>query len=155
MFDCLRDLRDQRDHRDHREDAINHCPSPHFGLFGLFGLFCPFLTLHPQVQRKIATATPRNDTIYAVILNAVKNLEVSVAVDGSTSLEILRYTQDDIESERLPRLRLAMTVLTFNALTFEVKFFSQKPLTKPHSWCIFASRVQWLYTTSRYLKPYN
>ena len=31
-----------------------------------------------------------------VILNAVKNLEVSVAVDGSTSLEILRYTQDDI-----------------------------------------------------------
>ena len=34
-----------------------------------------------------------------VILNAVKNLEVSVAVDGSTSLEILRYTQDDIVSE--------------------------------------------------------
>ena len=34
---------------------------------------------------------------YAVILNAVKNLEVSVAVDDSTSLEILRYTQDDIE----------------------------------------------------------
>ena len=33
-----------------------------------------------------------------VILNAVKNLEVSVAVDGSASLEILRYTQDDIES---------------------------------------------------------
>ena len=33
---------------------------------------------------------------YVVILNAVKNLEVSVAVDGSTSLEILRYTQDDI-----------------------------------------------------------
>ena len=32
-----------------------------------------------------------------VILNAVKNLEVSVAVDGSTCLEILRYTQDDIE----------------------------------------------------------
>ena len=31
-----------------------------------------------------------------VILNGVKNLEVSVAVDGSTSLEILRYTQDDI-----------------------------------------------------------
>ena len=40
---------------------------------------------------------------YAVIQNAVKNLEVSVAVDGSTSLEILRYTQDDIESARLPR----------------------------------------------------
>ena len=40
---------------------------------------------------------------HAVILNAVKNLEVSVAVDGSTSLEILRYTQDDIKSERLPR----------------------------------------------------
>ena len=39
---------------------------------------------------------------YAVILNAVKNLEVSVAVDGSASLEILRYTQDDIESVRLP-----------------------------------------------------
>ena len=34
---------------------------------------------------------------YVVILNAVKNLKVSVAVDGSTSLEILRYTQDDIE----------------------------------------------------------
>ena len=34
----------------------------------------------------------------AVILNEVKNLEVSVAVDGSTSLEILRYTQDDIVS---------------------------------------------------------
>ena len=32
-----------------------------------------------------------------VILNAVKNLEVSVVVDGSTCLEILRYTQDDIE----------------------------------------------------------
>ena len=33
----------------------------------------------------------------SVILNGVKNLEVSVAVNGSTSLEILRYTQDDIE----------------------------------------------------------
>ena len=33
----------------------------------------------------------------AVILNAVKNLKVSVVVDGSTCLEILRYTQDDIE----------------------------------------------------------
>ena len=32
-----------------------------------------------------------------VILNEVKNLEVSVAVDGSASLEILRYTQDDID----------------------------------------------------------
>ena len=31
-----------------------------------------------------------------VILNGVKNLEVSVAVDGSASLEILRFTQDDI-----------------------------------------------------------
>ena len=31
-----------------------------------------------------------------VILNGVKNLEVSVAVDSSTSLEILRFTQDDI-----------------------------------------------------------
>ena len=30
-----------------------------------------------------------------VILNGVKNLEVSVAVNGSTSLEILRFTQDD------------------------------------------------------------
>ena len=39
----------------------------------------------------------------SVILNIVKNLEVSVAVDSSTSLEILRYTQDDIKSERLPR----------------------------------------------------
>ena len=34
---------------------------------------------------------------YAVILNGVKNLEVSVAVDGSASLEILRYTQHDTE----------------------------------------------------------
>ena len=32
-----------------------------------------------------------------VILNGVKNLEVSVAVNGSASLEILRFTQDDIE----------------------------------------------------------
>ena len=35
----------------------------------------------------------------AVILNAVKNLKVSVVVDGSTCLEILRYTQDDIEPD--------------------------------------------------------
>ena len=35
--------------------------------------------------------------LYAVILNEVKNLEVSVAVVGSASLEILRFTQDDIE----------------------------------------------------------
>ena len=34
---------------------------------------------------------------YVVILNAVKNLEASEAVESSTSLEILRYTQDDIE----------------------------------------------------------
>ena len=34
---------------------------------------------------------------YVVILNEVKNLEVSVAVVGSASLEILRCTQDDIE----------------------------------------------------------
>ena len=49
--------------------------------------------------------------LYFVILNEVKNLEVSVAVDGSASLEILRCTQDDIKSERLPRLvpSLAMT----------------------------------------------
>ena len=40
--------------------------------------------------------------LYSVILNAVKNLEVSVAVDGSASLEILHCTQDDIESVRLP-----------------------------------------------------
>ena len=33
---------------------------------------------------------------HLVLLNGVKNLEVSVAVDGSTSLEILRFTQDDI-----------------------------------------------------------
>ena len=48
---------------------------------------------------------------YAVILNGVKNLEVSVAVDGSASLEILRCTQDDIKSVRLPRslCSLAMT----------------------------------------------
>ena len=34
---------------------------------------------------------------HAVILNAVKNLEASEAVDSSTNLEILRFTQDDIE----------------------------------------------------------
>ena len=34
---------------------------------------------------------------HSVILNAVKNLEVSEAANGSTTLEILRYTQDDIE----------------------------------------------------------
>ena len=34
---------------------------------------------------------------HSVILNAVNNLKVSEAVDGSTTLEILRYTQDDIE----------------------------------------------------------
>ena len=34
---------------------------------------------------------------HSVILNAVKNLEVSEAVEGSTNLEILRCTQDDIE----------------------------------------------------------
>ena len=39
--------------------------------------------------------------LYSVILNEVKNLEVSVAVDSSASLEILRYTQDDIESEEI------------------------------------------------------
>ena len=44
--------------------------------------------------------------LYAVILNAVKNLEVSVAVDGSTSLEILRYTQDDIVSNIALRVSL-------------------------------------------------
>ena len=38
--------------------------------------------------------------LYSYILNEVKNLEVSVAVDGSASLEILRCTQDDIESVR-------------------------------------------------------
>ena len=40
-------------------------------------------------------ASPRHGRLY-VILNEVKNLEVSVAVDGSTNLEILRFTQDDI-----------------------------------------------------------
>ena len=44
--------------------------------------------------------------LYAVILNAVKNLEVSVAVDGSTSLEILRYSQDDIISNVALRVSL-------------------------------------------------
>ncbi len=34
---------------------------------------------------------------HSVILNGVKNLKVSVAVDGSTNFEILRCTQDDIE----------------------------------------------------------
>ena len=34
---------------------------------------------------------------HSVILNGVKNLEVSEAADGITTLEILRYTQDDIE----------------------------------------------------------
>ena len=34
---------------------------------------------------------------HSVILNGVKNLEVSEAADDSTTLEILRCTQDDIE----------------------------------------------------------
>ena len=38
---------------------------------------------------------------HAVILNGVKNLDVSVTVDRSTSLETLRYTQDDIASEEI------------------------------------------------------
>ena len=38
--------------------------------------------------------------LYSVILNGVKNLEISEAVDGSTNLEILRCTQDDIEPTR-------------------------------------------------------
>ena len=37
---------------------------------------------------------------HSVILNVVKNLEVSEAVDGGTNLEILRCTQDDIEPTR-------------------------------------------------------
>ncbi len=55
-------------------------------------------------------------TLPPVILNEVKNLEVSVAVNRSASLEILRYTQDDIESERLPRslCSLAMTAYSIN-----------------------------------------
>ena len=36
---------------------------------------------------------------HSVILNGVKNLEVSEAVDGSTNLEILRFTQDDNKKE--------------------------------------------------------
>ncbi len=34
---------------------------------------------------------------HSVILNGVKNLKVSEAVEGSTNLEILRCTQDDIK----------------------------------------------------------
>ena len=58
----------------------------------------------------------QDDIVGVVILNEVKNLEVSVAVDRSASLEILRCTQDDIESVRLPRLvpSLAMTVDSIN-----------------------------------------
>ena len=65
--------------------------------------------------------------LYSVILNAVKNLEVSVAVDGSASLEILHCTQDDIKSERLPRLvpSLAMTALSISlAMTPRHAFFA-------------------------------
>ena len=40
---------------------------------------------------------------YAVILNGVKNPKACKAVVGSANLEILRYAQDDILSERLPR----------------------------------------------------
>ena len=48
---------------------------------------------------------------HSVILNAVKNLEVSEAANGSTTLEILRYTQDDIEPTMARRsfVRLRMT----------------------------------------------
>lgn len=39
----------------------------------------------------------------SVILNEVKNPKACKAVVGSANLEILRYAQDDILSERLPR----------------------------------------------------
>ena len=54
--------------------------------------------------------------LYAVILNEVKNLEVSVAVDGSASLEILRCTQDDTELA-------AATHAIFRTSYFEIPFF--------------------------------
>ena len=41
----------------------------------------------------------------SVILNEVKNLPVSTTNECRTGLEILRYTQDDKESGRLPRLK--------------------------------------------------
>ena len=53
----------------------------------------PALTAHSQ---RGDASTSLSMTHYSVILNEVKNLEVSVALDGSASLEILRYTQDDI-----------------------------------------------------------
>ncbi len=67
----------------------------------------------------------------AVILNGVKNLEVSVAVVGSASLEILRYTQDDIESEEIATVAMLprndATTHSFRAIFrtryFEIPFF--------------------------------
>ena len=35
-------------------------------------------------------------TLYAVILNVVKNLEVSETVDGSANLEMLRVAQHEL-----------------------------------------------------------
>ena len=55
-------------------------------------------------EKEIATGeSPRNDetreTKKSVILNEVKNLPVSTTDECRTSLEILRYTQDDSEEE--------------------------------------------------------
>ena len=67
---------------------------------------------------------------YSVILNVVKNLEVSVAVDGSTRLEILRYTQDDIEPTMARRsfVTLRMTLLA----TLRSECHCTEPTSPPH-----------------------
>ena len=60
---------------------------------------------------------------YAVILNEVKNLEVSVAVDGSASLEILRYTQDDTEPTAATRDFSALRALIFHFFCLYLREF--------------------------------
>ena len=70
-------------------------------------------------------ASPRHGWLY-VILNEVKNLEVSVAVDGSASLEILRCTQDDIKSERLPR-SLCSLAMTMDSISLVMTMYSVWP----------------------------
>jgi hypothetical protein len=53
--------------------------------------------------REIATACskPRNDDPVNVILNIVKNLLGSTTINPNTDFEILRFAQDDRESDEI------------------------------------------------------
>ena len=62
-----------------------------------------YLCEDAECSGRLPRLTPRNDetreTKKSVILNEVKNLPVSTTDECRTSLEILRYTQDDSEEE--------------------------------------------------------